>query len=407
VNRIHTAGRFFAAAGILGAGVLAFAAPAAADTSQSVTVDNTSSLTVSNYQAINLAAVAAATCQGLGITSRIVSLSLTGPIGPDPVTETVRSTKQTCSQEADLAAAIPSPKRNGEYSVMVENGSSSDTATAELDVLIPPTRAQDLAVTTAGTIASFTWTANSEADITSYQITGANGAVSESVDAGTACSGSSCSTNVDLGPSAAGRTDKFSVNAVRCGISCADGVSGARSASVAATFPAAPPTPTPTPAPTTTTGTGSGGGSGTGSGSGSGTGTGSGSGSGSGTGAGSGSGTGSGGSGSTGGGLSGKVAHGGHLPSVGAGAIPTLNAPTLPGLQTEIKPLVLGKAGGKIQYPAPKIATKKKVSGVRAISNDIASGLTLPPLWRGIAAAAVLLLIAVHLKAWASRTDFV
>jgi len=88
--------------------------------------------------------------------------------------------------------------------------------------------------------------------------------------------------------------------------------------------------------------------------------------------------------------------------------VPALNAPALPGLQTEVKPLILGKPGGKIAYPAPKVAsttTSKHRSTTQAITHDIARGLSLPPLWRGIAAAAILLLIAVHLRAWASRVD--
>jgi hypothetical protein len=39
-------------------------------------------------------------------------------------------------------------------------------------------------------------------------------------------------------------------------------------------------------------------------------------------------------------------------------------------------------------------------------THDISVAVNERPLWRGIAAAAVLLLIAVHLRTWAGRTDY-
>jgi len=95
----------------------------------------------------------------------------------------------------------------------------------------------------------------------------------------------------------------------------------------------------------------------------------------------------------------------GSLPAVSGGIASVLGAPDLPGIVTTTRPLSLGKPGGKIAYPAPEIA-KKKVSTVHAISHDISVGLSGKPLWRGIAAAAVLLLIAVHLRTWAARETY-
>jgi hypothetical protein len=390
----RTAARLGAAAGILSAGVLGFAAPAAA-AGDSVTIDHLGSITVNRTQGLNIASMAQGGC-GLGKPiKRTVSLVLTGPSGPNATTQTLKSTSAACRNDQSLATTMSTPRANGSYRVTLENGSPSNATSATLNVLVPPARAQGLTVTTSGTTASFTWSANSESDLTAYQITSSAGGVESSIAPSGACSGSTCSTSVDLGPSAAGHTENFAVRAVRCGLSCSDDVIGPSSSPAAAHFDGGPsPSPSPTPTPTSSHpgGGGSGGGGGNG-GSGGGTGGGTGSGTG---GAAGGGGNGSGGSGS-----------GGHLPGVGAGNAPTLNAPSLPGVQTEIRPLVLGKPGGKINYPAPKVATttKKKTSTTQAIQHDIATGLTLPPLWRGIAAAAVLLLIAVHLKAWAARID--
>ena len=96
--------------------------------------------------------------------------------------------------------------------------------------------------------------------------------------------------------------------------------------------------------------------------------------------------------------------HGSGFSATG-GFGPILGAPDLPGLSSSTKPLSLGKPGGKIAYPAPEVA-RKNVSTGHSIGHDITAGLSAKPLWRGIAAAAVLLLIAVHLRAWAARETY-
>jgi hypothetical protein len=52
------------------------------------------------------------------------------------------------------------------------------------------------------------------------------------------------------------------------------------------------------------------------------------------------------------------------------------------------------------------VAQKRNLSAVRSITHDIRTSLSKRPLWQGIAAAAVLLLIAVHLRTWASRETY-
>jgi hypothetical protein len=369
VNRFRTSARMTAAAGVLSAGVLAFAAPATAASSDSVTIDNHANLTIRTSHVLHVASTAQATCQGvvggLSGASRTVSLTLAGPTGPDPATNTFKTTSKPCNQQVSLDAKIGAPKLNGSYTLTLQNGSSSRTTNATLNVLIPPARTKGLAVTTAGTIATFTWAANSEADVRSYQLLNSAGAVVSSVSAADACKGgASCSTRVDLGSAAAGHSEKFRVRAVRCALSCSGkGVVGPSSSAATATFAAgAAPSPRTTPAgPGGTGGTGSGG---TGS-----TGTASTSGSG-----------GSGGGGSS----TANAGTGGKLPGT---------------------PHVLAKRGGKIHHPTSTIASKKPTSTTHAIAHDSSNGGTFSLLWRGIAAAAVLLLIAVHLRAWRTRTD--
>jgi hypothetical protein len=75
--------------------------------------------------------------------------------------------------------------------------------------------------------------------------------------------------------------------------------------------------------------------------------------------------------------------------------------------RTLTKPLALGKPAGQIHYPSPQVARiKASQSGTtQTITHDIATGLKLPPLWRGIAAAAILLLIAMHLRTWVAHVE--
>jgi hypothetical protein len=387
VNRIRTA-RFFAASGILTAGVLGFAAPAMAAGGDSVTIFHQSSFTVQRHEAIQIASTAQSTC-GIGKDlTRKVSLTLTGPTGSNSVTQTLKSERLTCQETGSLKASPGTPSRNGSYTVTLQNGSPSRTTTAALDVIVPPAQAHGLTVSTKGTIATFRWSPNSEPDLTGYQITNSSDGVDSTVRPSAACTGGSCSTSVNLGPSAAGHTEKFAVRAVRCGMSCSDDVVGPNSPSASATF-AGRSTPTPTPTPTHSGGTGGSGGSGN-------------SGGGSGTGSGSGDG-GSGTSGTTTTSTTGTT-DGGQLPGSGSGDAAT-DAPSRHGAQTKVKPLRLVKPGVPTDSPSPQ-ATTKQTSPTHAITRDTGTGGSLGSLWRGIAAAAVLLLIVVHLRAWATRADF-
>lgn len=369
--------RLVAAGVLVAAGMLGFAAPAGASSGgDSVMIDNAPSLTIYSGQSLSLSSVAKATCK-VGLTNRSISLTLAGPTGPDPTTQPIKSDHVPCDRDASFATSIQSPKRNGAYVVTLQNSSAGNT-TATLDVLIPPARARGFSATTSGTSVTFSWSPNSEPDVVGYQILDSSGAVAASPAANDACGGGTiCSATLDLGTSAAGQTKIFSVRALRCGLSCSDStVPGPRSATVNATFAAAPTVPTSSPptSPTPSPPSGHGGGGR-----------------------------------SDGGGSTTSSRHGGkpHVPGESRAQSPSNHAPARTGRPARTKALGLGKPGGRVRVAAPHVAktTAARTSTTTAIRHEVASGLTLPPLWRCIAAAAILLLIAMHLRTWAHRVE--
>ena len=294
---------------------------------------------------------------------------------------------------------------HGTYTVTLNNQGRTKSATFTL--LIPPAKPTGFTVTPqGGTLAVFNWTPNTEPDIAGYQITDGSGNVVASPGAD-ACSGGACQAGpMAMSSSVAGKTERYSIAALRsCGnASCSAGhVASTSTASASATFPAAP-APSPTPTPTKSTG-GTGGSNGGGNNN---------------SGGGGGNNSGGGGGGTSLGSITTGTGHGGGSVDLGhtdgqgdtiTSILPPaqvsrggtfLHAPSLPGASVSIKPLDPGAKPGKIKYPKPLLAQK---SADKSIVEDIKSGLTGGPLWRGVAAAAVLILIAVHLRAWVSRTE--
>jgi hypothetical protein len=416
---------------LLAAGVCALAiggfAPgvaSAASNPDSVTVAGGSSYTYTFNQSPSIQATAQPNCPTFS-NQTPVTLTLSGP---GVTNSTLVSHKPDCSQALTLSPSASSvntahpawngggsPADNGVYTVTLNN--EGRTKSANFTLLIPPAKPRGFAVTPdSATSATFTWTANPEPDITGYEITNSAGSVVADPSY-SACSGGSCSTGpTDLGSSVSGHTEHYSLTAFRScgGAPCSAGhVASTSPASASATFPAAP-TPTPSPTPTKTSGGGSNGGGGS---------SGSNGGSGSSSGGGSHGGGGGGGGGNAslgtfhttnGGGHSGSVNLGNadpggqvshNLPPVSTGALPPVAAPPLPSVQTQTGGSeALGAPPGKIHYPAPLIA-KQKQQAAKTLARDLKAGLSMPPLWRGIAAAAVMILIAVHLRAWVARTE--
>jgi hypothetical protein len=264
----RTSAWLVAVAGLLAAGVLGFAGPAAATTGDSVTINNSTHLTVKTNQMLHVAASAQPTCVttlGVAAPARPISLTLTNSASKS---RTIASSSQPCDQSASLSATISPPAHNGAYTVTLDNGSPTNTTTATLDVLIPPAQVKGVHVSTAGTTATFTWKVDATADVRSYQILNSAGRVQKLAVSKRACGKSSgrCTTDLSMGQDAAGTTEKFRVRALRCGMSCSSKrLPGPPSKPVTASFaavsssassppPSATATPTePPPAPPLTT----------------------------------------------------------------------------------------------------------------------------------------------------------
>lgn len=411
MTRIQTAARTAVAIGAVGVAVLGFAPTASAASNDTLTVSGASSFTYTTNQSPQIQGVAQPNCTGS--PARVV-LSVSGPgvINPTLVSATPDCSNALTVQPTDAVVdtAHPgwsggTPAMNGNYTVTLNN--EGRTTQAKFSLLIPPAKTTGFTVSPSGTNATFKWTANPEPDVVAYVIKDASGNP-VATPTGNACSGTKCSDGpVSLGSSVAGHSEKFSIVAVRScgGATCSSygAVPGTTPATASAKFASASSAPTPTP--TKSSSGGKTGGKGT---------TGSLSGGGTKTTAGSKTGTLSDPGGKKA--LHHKTGKGASLPSFSGGSLPSVSLPSLPtGTAQTLVPTTgggeattLGKPGGTLNYPAPQVATKKKVTVASGggISHEITSAVNKKPLWRGIAAAAVLLLIAVHLRAWAGRSDY-
>lgn len=373
----RVAGRAVAALGLLGAGVLAFAAPATAASGDSVTVNKATSFTTRTSQPLAISASATGHCSGGKSLTRAVTLSLVGPAGPNSTTTVLKSVHRPCQQDVSLTDSIGPPARNGAYQVLLRNGGGTAQATtADLEVLVPPAKPKHLVVRTSNSVASFTWTATAEPDVTAYQVATTKGYVATTVKPNRSCSGSSCAAAVNMGQRYLGSTVQFVVRAERCGRSCGHPIVGPDSKPVAATFAGAPPPPpSPSPSPISTppgqaapppTSTGGGGGR----------------------------------AGAPGpSGVAGSIHHRRH-PAAGSGAHSHSSAPLSQAPAASARP----STGINVPPPSASMATARTSrSTLHAVAHDLTRALKAPPVWRGVAAVAVLLLLGVHLRAWSRR----
>jgi hypothetical protein len=366
---IHITGRIATTVGIAVIALGGLSAAALAATGNSVTVQGMSTLTVHQRQSLSLQGRAPAYCD-LGLSSRRASLSITGPSGSSPVTFVLQQSASTpCDQDINLADTIQTPGRNGVYSVQM--ASHGQTATATLNVLVRPVKVHHVKVETSGTTATFTWRPNPESDVTGYRIVDVpDGTIAATPSAADDCSATKCKTQVNLGDDAAGTSESFAIRAVRCGLSCSDNVLGKRSATVQATFassapPSSPPAPTSPPSPAPGQG------------------------------------------------------NGGNPGSNPIGTVPGASVPTasVPGGPTHSPGSHQGVVGSSPSPPPPKHSSPAVVANgqvmtsgssrgvVRTAGHDIAVAFTYAPVWRAIAVAVLLSLIALHFRAWSERLD--
>ena len=374
--------------GIASTAVAIAAAPALAASSVSVTGDSSG---VVDHQT-TLSIVGHYDNSG-SLSSKTVKLVVTDPSGVDHTlwtgTAGAASTGNTATvpfnTDCEPWSSPCAEAVNGAYAFRVDVGTTKSSATS-IRFNIPPAAVQGFGGSADGTVATFTWDANTEPDLVDYDLrTGSTDLTRGGLDPPSVCDSSGCSVSIQFGSNVSGTQQQFVMVARRR--SASGGLIESPDATTTVAFPAAP-----SPAPSTKPG--STGGS-----------------------TGSGSGTGGGGSTSTGGsGTGGKTSTGGtlgkhpaadlraYLPTVTAGA-----APDLPSVITEVKPLPMGTYKPLV-YPnrVKREAIQSGHNGVAAaVVGDIANVVDSAPLWRALAGAAVLMLVAAHLRAWVERTDVV
>jgi len=292
------------------------------------------------------------------------------------------------------------PAVNGSYTVNFAVGSSS-ASPVSVTLRIPAAPVTNFAASASSTVAHFSWSANSEPDIAGYDIVDVTGGTRRDLTPGgvdnSVCSQGNCSVDVDFGSSASGTTRNFVIDALRWTSPSQSSTIASPDAPASVSFPAAS-----TPTPDGATG-GAGGGTTSTSG-----------------------GTVGGSSGSTSGTSSGATTAGGrvsgsskapgtfssghasatlraYLPASSAGA-----APNLPSVVTEVKPLPEGTYKPTLAYPdqIQSQAVQHRADGpIATVGTDLVHVLNVQELWKSLAAAAVVLLVAAHLRAWLRAAD--
>jgi hypothetical protein len=283
---------------------------------------------------------------------------------------------------------------NGSYTFTFSAGSSSSSTAVQLRV--PPATPSGFQARDSGTVVTFAWTANSEPDLMGYDIVddSGNDVTPGGMDADSVCDSSGCGVSVDFGPSAQGTSSSFSVIALRhTAPGSGASVSSPNSESQTVDFPAPP-------SPPASGGSGNAGADSDGSAGSDGSGS-----SGSGDG-------GSAGGGSNNAGLGARTTSGRHPAADLRTSLPTFTAagaPDLPSVLTEVKPLPQGSYKPVLPYGDQVVKTKKpqlaQQNNAQQVFQDVRKVLDIGALWRSLAGAVVLLLVAAHLRAFVERVE--
>lgn len=394
-------------AGVAGAGLVLTAAPALAATSLTVSPGTT----VTSDGTVAATGTDSANSTAIG-QSRTLTLQLAMPDGSTKQwsSGSVASTqKATVSGSFDTAGGV-----NGDYTFTLKlNGSAADSRT--VTVRVPPATVRGFGATPSGSVAHFAWTANGEADLAGYDIVDVTGGSRRDLTPGglgtNVCSGGSCGVDIDFGSAARGTSHTFVIDALRyTSPSHSATVASADSPSATVDFPA-PPSPSPSSSDSSapagsSAGSGSGGTTG-GSGSTAG-------GAGGGTTSGSTGGVAGGGSTDTPGRATGGAGRGissGHANAALKAYLPTFSAgaaPALPSVVTEVKPLPEGTFKPTLAYPDQVVGQTVNKGGTTAMAhvrNEVVRVLNVQALWKSLGVAALILLVAAHLRAWVAGID--
>src|SRR4051795_1481494 len=394
LHTLRPAARVILPLGIASATVALVAAPALAASSVSVSGDDAGQVT--HHSALSIVGH----CDNSGsLTSKSVALVVTDASGQDHTlwSGTAAATRSgsspaisfdtDCEPWTSPCAEAP----NGAYAFRVELGTTKSSATT-IHFNLPPAPVGGFDGSAQGTVASFSWQRNTEPDLVDYDIrSGGSDMTRGGIDPSSVCDSSGCSVSIQFGSNVAGTQQQFAIVAHRR--SASGGVVESSPSTTTVNFPA-PPSPAPS---------GSSGGSTSGSTGGSGGKTGGNTG-------------GAGGGSTTGGGSTGTTTHprtvGKHPAADLNASLPTFTAgaaPNLPSVITEVKPLPMGSYKPLV-YPnqVKRESIHTRDGGVAsAVVGDIANVVDSVALWRGLAAMAVLMLVAAHLRSWVERTDIV
>ena len=397
---VRNSARVLASLGLAGAVVSLAAGPAAAASDLSVTRADGSDAAASTTTSHTCFKVVGTVPSSLSGTT--ANLSIVDPAGGS---HSAGSATSSATQDGHVAfqfstASLSWSDSCGAGGPVAPNGtyvaklSGGVTSSVSFDVAVPPSTPQGFSGSPNGTVADFSWQRNAEeSDFVGYDIADSSGrSVTGVMHPGDVCSGATCSVTVDFGSGAAGTSQTFTISALRSNGGGGQVRSGASSPATV-NFPAPPPPPPSDSPSAASTASGAAGGAGTGA---------------------SGGGT-SGGSGSTSGSRSSdhsprRVLSGKHpaadlrayLPQVSAA-----NAPNLPSVVTQVRPLPEGTYKPTLAYPDQVRQQKvRKAQPVTAsVAADIVHVFDKKPLWRALAGAAVLFLVAAHLRAWLERVD--
>jgi hypothetical protein len=404
---LHLAGRAGVVAGIGGAVVGLAAAPAlAATASLSVTPTGT----VDHNVVIK---ASGSYDNSTSLNSQTLNLKVDRPDSSSSVLYTgsakAASTGTTPTESVDTSAL----NLNGNYVITFTVGSTSTSKTVTMRV--PPATVANFNGSASGTVAHFTWTANTEPDLAGYDVIDVTdrsnprdltpGGVGTNV-----CDSSGCSVDIDFGSGAQGTTRSFVIDALRYTSPAHSAtISSGDSSTATVNFPAPPP---PSSSGGSSGGDSSGGSAASGSGNSSGSGSSSGStGSTSRSGSSGGTKSGSATGGRTSGGSSGRGINSDHPNAALKAYLPSFSAasaPDLPSVITEVKPLPEGTYKPTLAYPDQVVGETvqhKDTKPVAAVREELVRVLNVSAVWKSFAGAVLVLLMAAHLRAWVASVD--
>jgi hypothetical protein len=208
-TRLRLAARFVLAMGIIGSVLSLSVGPAGAAVS-SLSVNPGTSITSNTTVTVS----ASSGKTGIIATgSRTLTLALTAPDG-NTYAWPSKSVPNTQDGSISGSFSTSSPPwttggqwaANGMYTITANDGSSTSKQ-VQVTLAVPPSDVTGFSGSASGSLATFTWAANSDnvPDFAGYQISSGSSSITVAPDSG-ACDATSCGVSVDYGSAARGQT---------------------------------------------------------------------------------------------------------------------------------------------------------------------------------------------------------